>query len=167
MSTINSSIVGTTLTITLTGCPTIMIDLTALDEATRQAAALHGLKQKVCDAGALSRDTTTGKSATPMEKYEAMALVAESVLAGVWNRKATGGSGGGEGLLIVALARITGQSLADVRAEVGGWDDKTQAAMRADAAVAPMIAMVKAERARASTPDVDTKALLARFAPKA
>lgn len=57
-------------------------------------AALHGLKQRIADAAALSRDDTTGKPATPAEKLAAMQQLVDFYETGTkeWNRKREGGS---------------------------------------------------------------------------
>lgn len=143
----------------------IVLRLSDLDDEIVRMAALHGLKQKVGDAGALSRDPETGRSATPAAKYAAMRTVADRLMGDdgepSWNARA-GDAGAGEGgLLVEALVRVTGQDRDTVRETVAAWDKATQAAMRGDAAVAPVIAEIKAERAAKGGAKIDTKALLA------
>ena len=50
----------------------------------------NGAKQKIADAGAIPRDTKTGKSATDAEKRDAMQAVVERLNNGVWNAERTG-----------------------------------------------------------------------------
>lgn len=57
-------------------------------------AALHGFKQRISDAAALSRDEATGKPASAMDKLSAMKELVEFYETGgrEWNRKREGGS---------------------------------------------------------------------------
>ena len=43
-----------------------------LNPEIQRAALLHGLKQKLVDAAAISRDTATGRAATIVTKYDAV-----------------------------------------------------------------------------------------------
>lgn len=136
------------LVIEVAGVGTLTLDPKALPPANRAYAEWHGLKQKIVDTAALERNKDTGASATPQEKFDAMRDQVEHLLAGGdWNRRPTGGSGNA-GLLVEALVRVSGQSVDEVRAFVATMDDKTQSAMRGDTAIAPVIAEIKAERAR-------------------
>lgn len=59
------------------GAGALALDLSKVSEANRQRAALHGLVQRVSDAAAMQRDSKTGASATPQEKFEAMRRLVE------------------------------------------------------------------------------------------
>ena len=52
------------LRIDVVGFPTLTMQLRDLSDAMVEQAALHGLKQKIVDAAALSRNPDTGRSAT-------------------------------------------------------------------------------------------------------
>jgi hypothetical protein len=132
-----------------------------LDPAIREAAMLHGLKQKLCDAAAL------GKDATPAEKVEAIRAVHAALTdpeAPTWNRKAGDGTSG-DGLLVRALQRVAGLDRDAARKAVAGMDKKTQAAMLREPEVAVVVAELKAaDAARQPAPvGVDTQGLLARL----
>lgn len=140
----------------------IVIDPLEFSTEIRQSAMLHGFKQKIVDAAALSVNPDTGKSATPTDKLLAMRDVVAQLTQGDWNRRATGDGTGNQGLLVAALIRVTGNDAETVEKTVAGWDAATQAAMRASPAVAPMIATIKAERAakKPGVAQVDAGALL-------
>ena len=156
-STIVSAVTEGVLVITVAGHGVIKLNPADYSDGIREMAMLHGFKQKIVDAAALSRNEATGASATAADKFQAMRDVEHQLLSGDWNRRATGGDGTATaGLLIAALVRVTGNDLATVRATVDAWSGEQQAAMRADPAVAPIIATIKAERA-ATKPTVGPK----------
>ena len=169
MATIQKTLDTKTRTVTFVvdGVGTLVVDADRLTADLFTYAALHGLAQKVGDAAAIERDKETGRSATPQEKFDAMKAVVDHLYAGGdWNRRAEGDGSGNMGLLVAALIEVTWQPKAELEATVAGWDAKTQAAMRADPAVAPVIARIKAERAAKKGPAVDTKALMAGLMAK-
>lgn len=90
-------------------------------------AATHGLKQKVADAAAISRDIDTGLSATATDKEDAATEVIDRLKApaGTWNKERTGseGTGGSNSLLLLALMEVTGR---DKDAVVSILDSKTK-----------------------------------------
>lgn len=161
--TVSATIAQGVLTIVCDG-KTLTIDPANFSADVRNYAMLHGFKQKIVDAAALSRDEATGRSASPMEKFAAMADVATQLAEGDWNKRATGDGTAGVGLLVSALMRLTGKDRAEIEPVVEGWTKEQQAAMRASAEVAPIIATIKAERAAKKGTDsapVDVGALLA------
>lgn len=141
-----------------------VIDPMDFSASIRAQAALHGFKQKIVDAAALPVDPDTGKAATPEMKFHAMRDVVGQLSEGDWNRRATGDGTSGMGLLVAALVRVTGNDREAIEATVSKWSKEEQAAMRATAAVAPIIAQIKAERAARRPGDdktpVDTGKLL-------
>ena len=89
-----------TQTFTVKGAGSFTVDLLKvagaafvdLSENGKYALA-HGVKQKVSDKAAFPRDTTSGRSATPAEKYDAMREVAERLDGGgAWNLHGGGSS---------------------------------------------------------------------------
>lgn len=50
----------------------LLLDLSKVSLENRNRAMLHGFVQRVSDAAAMARDSKTGASATPQEKFEAM-----------------------------------------------------------------------------------------------
>lgn len=171
MSVINTSIDSTTQILTIEVkdgekvVGKLVVDPKDFSQGICNYAMAHGFKQRLGDAAALERDRTTGLSATPQEKFEAMKEVYEHLQAAntaeEWNRKPQKG-GVNAGLLLEALIRVTGQSVEDCRAAMGGWNEKEKDAMRQDPAIAPVIEQIKKERVKPVT-GVDTKALLGRL----
>lgn len=115
----------------------------------REQAMFHGLKQKLVDAAAISRDPETGRSATVEDKFRAVSAVYDRLLAGQWNATRGEGSGtGAGGLLFAALMRLYPAKGADaLREYLGGLTPAQQAALRKNPRVAPVIEEIKAERA--------------------
>lgn len=129
-----------------------------LSSAIGRMAILHGLKQKLVDAAAISRDPETGRSATSETKMDAVFEVLQRLRAGEWNKRREGTPTGG--LLFRALCRMQPGKDADViRAFLAGKSDKEQAALRANPRVAAVIEEIKAERA-GDVGGVDTDAML-------
>lgn len=156
---------GGELRIDVTGFPPLMVQLRDLSDAMVEQAALHGLKQKIVDAAALSRNPDTGRSATAADKYNAMKEVFNRILAGDWNKARGDGSGTGSGgLLFAALCRIyANRDAADIRAFLDGKTTAEQAALRKNPKVAAVIETIKAERAKDAPDDADTDEMLAEL----
>lgn len=76
-------------TVEVAGQKPLTITVEMFPQEIRQAALLHGLKQKIADEAALSRDAKTGKSATPAEKYAGMVAMIERLKRGAWNERGT------------------------------------------------------------------------------
>lgn len=113
-------------------------------------AIFHGLKQKLVDAAAIGRNPETGRSATVVDKYEAVKAVYDRLLAGRWNAERGEGGAPAGGLLFAALVRMYDGKKSDdaIRAFLAGKDDKQKAALRKNPRVAEIIEEIKAERAR-------------------
>lgn len=146
---------GGTLILAFANGARLTIGPAMLTEEIRFQALLHGLKQKLVDAAAISRNPDTGRSATIDDKFAAVKEVYDRLLAGEWNKRREGGTGGGNGgLLFAALVRLYAGRKSDdeIREFLAGKTDAEQAALRASSRVAPIIAEIKAERA-AKKPD--------------
>jgi hypothetical protein len=163
-ATINN---GTVLTLSFANGERLHIDAAQLSAEIRLAATMHGLKQKLVDAAAIPRDTTTGRAATIETKFLAVKEVYDRLLDGEWNKRREGGAAGATGgLLFAALVRLYAgrKTEADIRAYLDGLSDAEQAAIRGSSRVAPVIAEIKAEREAKKAQaggTVDTDALLA------
>lgn len=129
----------------------------------REQAMFHGLKQKLVDAAAISRDPETGRSATVEDKFRAVYAVYERLLAGQWNATRGEGNGvGSGGLLFAALMRLYPAKGAEaLREYLSGLTPAQQAALRKNPRVAPVIEEIKAERAADSDGDEPGADLLA------
>lgn len=101
---ISATIDGTKMTLTFSNGATLNLDATHLHDDIRQHAIMHGLKQKLVDAAAISRNTETGRPASVNDKYEAVKTVYDRLLSGAWNAIREGGGTGG--LLLQALCHI-------------------------------------------------------------
>lgn len=159
---IETSIIGDYLTIT-TEAGTISINPTGLLPNVVQAALMHGLKQKICDAAAISRNPDTGRSASIWDKFSAMTEVADRLKAGNWNKPAEGPSGPKGGLLFAALCRRSPEKNPEaLRVWLEGFDDAQKAALRANPKIATIIAEIKAERdaAKVDGSGIDSDELL-------
>jgi hypothetical protein len=151
MAAINTTTTNETITIETTA-GTIVVHVNKLAPHIIAAAIIHGLKQKIVDAGAISRNTDTGRSATVADKFAAMHEVYLRITdpaAPSWNkveRNSTGGTSGG--LLFRALTRLYPTKTPDaIRAYLDTMDTKLQATIRATTSVAKMIEVIKAEDA--------------------
>lgn len=166
VSAITATIDGTKLFLAFANGKTIVVDPMALTEDLQRQAMLHGLKQKLVDAAAISRDPDTGRSATIDDKFAAVEQVfLRLTREHAWNAVVRDGSGGGSGgLLRAALVRLFDgrQTPEQIDAFLGAKTDAEKAALRASAKVAPIIETIKAERAAKSQKAgaVDTDALL-------
>lgn len=138
---------------------TLTIRTTQLAPSIIAQAIVHGLKQKLVDAAAISRNPETGRSATVEDKFAAVKEVYDRLLSGQWNKTREGGAGGGNGgLLFAALVRLYAGRKTDeeIRGFLAGKSDAEQAALRASSRVAPIIQAIKDERAaKKGLPDAD------------
>lgn len=120
-----------------------------LSAEIRGHAMIHGLKQKLVDAAAISRNTDTGASATIQDKYEAVREVAERLLAGEWNKRREAGTGSSGGLLRAALLRMYAGRMDE--GQLDKWleekTDKEKAALRKNPKIAEIVEQIRMERA--------------------
>lgn len=140
----------------------IIIDAMSLPSEVRDYAMLHGFKQRIGDAAAISRNPDTGRSATPADKRDAMARVAET-LRETWTMRQPGDGTSDKGLLFRALCLAFPSTAPDaIRARLDARTKAEQAAMLRAGELAVHVAAVRAADA-AKAPKVDTAALLADF----
>jgi hypothetical protein len=134
------------------GAGSVVLRLGMLSDTIRQAAVLHGMKQRVSDAAAISRDPLTGKSASPSDKLAAMRELVEHYETGTtdWKR-----AGGGPGLSADAMMLINclrelypSKSDGDIAALVGAMTAIQRKAMLIDERVAPIVLRINSERAK-------------------
>lgn len=162
--TIETVINGDTLTLTFDNGEVLTIGQRQLTPEVEQSALMHGLKQKLVDAAAISRNPDTGRSATTEDKYNAVREVYDRLLAGQWNKQREGGTGAGSGgLLFRALVRLYPTKTPEqIRAFLEAKSDAEKATLRKLPAVAAIIEQLKAESAK--TDGIDGAALLAGLA---
>ena len=103
-------------------------------------AIFHGLKQKLVDAAAISRNPETGRPASVEDKYQAVRVVYDRLLAGQWNAAREGGGASG-GLLFMALCRMyAGRKTPDeLKAFLVDKTDAEKTALRKNPRVAQII----------------------------
>jgi len=159
--TIETTISGTVLGMAFDNGQTLSISASQLTEEIRNAALMHGLKQKLVDAAAISRNPDTGRSATTEDKYNAVREVYDRLLSGQWNKQREGGAGGSSGgLLFRALTRLYPTKTPEqIREFLEGKSDSEKATLRKLPAIASIIEQLKAESAK--TDGIDGAALLA------
>ena len=160
---ISCEIIGTVVTFTTADGLKTSLDAMSLTAELRDAAMMHGLKQKLGDAAAISRNPDTGRSATTADKLAAIEEVRERLLSGAWNKGRAAGEGAGPGgLLFKALCRVKADKTpAEVKAYLDGRTKEEQAALRKVPAIASAIQAIKAENAKDD--GIDGEALLAGF----
>ena len=158
-ATISATINGTTLALTFANGENLTVRGDTLNSDVQQYAMMHGLKQKLVDAAAISRNPETGRAATVEDKYQAVKAVYDRLLGGQWNATREGGGNAG-GLLAQALTRMyAGRKTAeDIKAFLAEKSDAEKAALRKNPRVAQIIEDIRAEQGK--TADIDTDELL-------
>lgn len=145
--TINANSIGNgTLTLTFRDGRMLQLDGADLNGELQRMAMMHGLKQKLVDAAAISRNPDTGRSATIEDKYNAVREVYDRLLAGQWNKGRDGGGSTKGGLLFRALCILyADKSPEAIKAYLDGKSKAEQAALRATKKIADVIDTLRAE----------------------
>lgn len=153
---ITATIDGQALTLTFANGQELKLRADALNTDIQQHAIMHGLKQKLVDAAAISRNTETGRPATVEDKYQAVRTVYDRLLAGAWNATREGACAGG-GLLLQALCRMyAGRKTPDeLRAFLADKSDAEKTALRKNPRVAEIIEAIRMETGKAANIDTD------------
>lgn len=132
----------------------IVVDWNGLTPEIRHALMAHGLKQKIADGAAMSRNPETGRPATDADKIARMRAIADRLMAGQWRAEAEGGATGG--LLLRALLELyPNRTREDIIAYLEKRSDKEKAQLRATAKVAPIIERLRAEAGKGTSVDVE------------
>jgi hypothetical protein len=153
---ITAEIVGEVLHLAFSNGQTLAMDASQLTSDIARAATMHGLKQKLVDAAAISRNPETGRAASINDKFQAVKTVFDRLLAGQWNATREGGSVTG-GLLLQALVRMyAGKKTADqLRDYLAGKSDAEKTALRKNPKVAAIIDEIRAENGKTASIDTD------------
>ena len=156
-ATITATIDGTTLALTFANGETLTIRGDELNSDVQQYAMMHGLKQKLVDAAAISRNPETGRAATVEDKFQAVKTVYDRLLAGQWNATREGGGGNAGGLLLQALCRMyDGRKTPEqLREFLADKSDAEKTALRKNPRVAQIIEEIRAEQGKAANIDTD------------
>ena len=107
---------GGNITFGVAGIGTMVLNVADMGNTILQTATYHGFEQKVRDAGAIARDTKTGLSATPQEKFDAMQQVVEQLHSGEWNVKASRVQALNRAALFEAVAEVRQREASEVEA---------------------------------------------------
>lgn len=155
-ATITAAIDGQALTLTFANGETLTLRADALNTDIQAQAIMHGLKQKLVDAAAISRNPETGRAASVEDKFQAVKTVYDRLLAGSWNAVREGGGATG-GLLLQALCRMyAGRKTAEeLKAFLADKSDAEKTALRKNPRVAQIIEDIRAETGKAASIDTD------------
>lgn len=150
-----------TITLTIPGFAAKVVDVLKLADDVRTQGLFHGVKQKLVDSMALSRDTKTGRSASWADKHAAMSAMVDRLERGLWNERAEGGGPEG-GLLRQALRNLwPTKDVADIDAFLKALSDDEEKALRVQAGpVKDEIDRIRASKVKG---EVDVSALIARM----
>ena len=134
----------------------LAITASQLTHHVMEYAIFHGLKQKLVDAAAISRNPETGRAASVEDKYQAVKAVFDRLLSGQWNATREGGGNAG-GLLFQALVRMyAGRKTPDeLKAFLADKSDAEKTALRKNPRVAQIIDDIRAEQGKATNIDTD------------
>lgn len=149
---------GGNLTLTFRHGERLTVFVDQLDQGIQRMAMLHGLKQKLVDAAAISRDTTTGRAATIATKYNAVKEIFDRIThatAPSWNKPRAGGTGGQGGLLTRAIARYKNVTVEAAKAYLERLTDAQKQVLRGDPRIATIINELRAESAKPAGIDAD------------
>ena len=148
---IETNVAGDVLTLSFANGEVLTVNVATLSGEIRVAATLHGLKQKLCDAAAISRNPETGRSATIEDKYAAVREVFDRITSaeGTWNKVREGGAGGNSGgLLFRALCIIYEgkRTPAQITEFLAKLNDADKAALRKQPRVKSVIDELRPEK---------------------
>ena len=155
---LNVEITNRVLTLRFGNGQVLTISPDELADTICEHAMLHGLKQKLVDAAAISRNPDTGRSATVDDKYNAVREVYDRLLAGQWNKGRDGAGSVRGGLLFRALCIMYPDKSPDaIRTYLEGKNKAEQAALRATKKIADIIETLRQDDAK---DDTDADAML-------
>lgn len=154
-----------TLTLTFGNGQEIVVNANELRQDIRDMAMMAGLKAKLIDAAAMSRNPENGASASIDDKYAAVLRVANRLMSadGQWNegRSAAGEStAGANNILLRAIMRMTGRDEAYCRDFLSAKTKEQRAALRKNPRVLAIIAELQAATVVGG---INTDALLAEL----
>lgn len=154
-----------TLTLTFGNGQEIIVNANELRQDIRDMAMMAGLKAKLIDAAAMSRNPENGASASIDDKYNAVRRVADRLMSvdGQWNegRSAAGESTtGANNILLRAIMRMTGRDEAYCRDFLSAKTKEQRAALRKNPRVLAIIAELQAATVVGG---INTDALLAEL----
>lgn len=132
------------------------VDVSTLSEANRNRALLHGITQRISDRAAMARNTTTGKAASPADKFQAMKSLADHYTSGAadWSPARADGATGLDSIMLAAVVEATGKTHEEIRVMIqtqstakGVTPKAFLAALAGSKLVAPIVARIRGEQA--------------------
>lgn len=158
-SQITADIFGSTLTLTFANGKDLSINVDMLNAEIAKQSMLHGLKQKLVDSAAISRNTNTGRAASIDDKYTAVKEVFDRITGPqpTWNKVRGEGVGpsGARNLLVRAIMEVKGVSRDKSELFVEARSKEELSALRKNPAIAAAIA-----RFQSAESSIDTDTLL-------
>lgn len=156
-SAITATIEGMALTLTFANGEALTLRGDGLNTDLQHQAMMHGLKQKLVDAAAISRNPETGRAATVEDKYQAVKTVYDRLLAGRWNATREGGGAASGGLLLQALVQMYAgrKTHEELKAFLADKTDAEKTALRKNPRVASIIEEIRAEQGKVAKIDTD------------
>ena len=128
---VTSTAKGGVLTLVFSHGRELILDTAHLDAAVYNQALMHGLKQKLVDAAAISRNPNTGRTASIDDKFDAVREVYDRLLSGQWNKGRDGTASPKGGLLFRALCIVYASKTAEqIRAIMATKTKEDLAALR-------------------------------------
>lgn len=134
------------------------LDVSKLSDDVLEQAKIHGLRQKLGDAAAMSRNPETGQSATIADKRSRVEAVAQYLRDGHWTAptRATPETSS-RAILVEALCRLnTSADRAKIADAIAAKTPAEIAAMSAVPRVASVIAAIRAERSAVSAESAES-----------
>jgi len=169
-STITCTQIDGKLEFTVLGAGKFTFDPDKVSAVNRARAMIHGVRQRISDGGALSRNPDNGQPASPADKLARMMRISDHLMSGsdVWElTSAAPGVDGG--LIVQALMRVFTKSQDETEALLTATMAKREcdrsAALKVwgeSKQVAAMMRTIQAERIAASSKD-DADDLLAEI----
>lgn len=156
-SVVTHSVADRTITFTVRDGGTFNLNLETVSDAVLDRAMIHGLIQRISDRAAISRNTETGKPATPFEKFEAMRELSEHYASGSsdWSMRVAARPDGG--LLFEALVTAYPDKGAErIREWLKSLDAKQKAQLLVSDKIRPFAEAIRAEAGK----HVDVEELL-------
>jgi hypothetical protein len=146
---INTEVKGTIITFAVAGAGTLTLDMDETSAGVQERAMFHGMIQRIADAATGEKDAAG--------KFAAMKALVDHYATGTedWSPTRTGG-GGSEGIVVLAMQRVYGGTVAEQEAYIEkmcakrGIDRKAALKVFAGAdKIAQAVADIQAERAAA------------------
>ena len=142
---IDVTINGDVLTLAFSNGKVIALNRAQMADDIRHAAMMHGFKQKLVDAAAISRNPDTGRTASVEDKYNAVRGVYDRLLSGQWNKVRDGGAESGNGGLLFRAMCIAypAKTPEAIREYLATKSPAQRAEMRKTAKLAAIIATLR------------------------